>query len=102
MANVLSLEKQGEILRGLGMGTPLFHLAHTLDVAEDTVARYARRAGDMAIAFLDAHQRDLEIARIEVDEYYSYCGAKRENVGHMKNRKEGDGEVLHFLAVTCP
>ena len=99
MANVLSLEQQGRILRGLGMGTPLFHLAHTLDVAEDTVARYARLAGDMAIAFLDAQQRDLEVSRVEVDEYYSYCGAKRENVERMKNRKEGDGEVLHFLAV---
>ncbi len=99
MANVLSLEKQGEILRGLGMGTPLSHLAHILDVADDTVARYARLAGDMAIVFLDSEQRDLEVARVEVDEYYSYCGAKRENVHRMKNRKEGDGEVLHFLAV---
>lgn len=99
MANILPLEKQEQILRGLGMETPLSHLAHILDVAPDTVARYARLAGDMAIAFLDAQQRDLEVARVEVDEYYSYCGAKRENVDRMKNRKEGDGEVLHFLAV---
>lgn len=70
------------------MGTPLTHLAHILDVAEDTVARYQRLAGDMAIAFLDSEQRDVEAARIEVDEYYSYCGARRENLDRMKNRKE--------------
>jgi hypothetical protein len=42
MSNVLPFEKQVYVIRALGKGVPLRHIAHILDVHEDTVARYVR------------------------------------------------------------
>lgn len=99
MANVLPRSKQEMILRAIGVGTPIRHIAHIVGVAEETVSRYAHLAGQMAIDFLDEMQRGLEIAEIEVDEFYGYVAARKHNVDRMKKKVKGAGEQLHFLGV---
>lgn len=99
MANVLPVEKQEMLIRALGKGVPIRHIAHILDVNETTVARYVRLAGQMAIDFIDVVQRDMEMDTIEVDEFYSFVAAKRENAPTMKAKVEGAGQAVHYLAV---
>lgn len=99
MANHLSQDQQERLIRALGKGVPIRHIAHILDIHIDTVARYVRLAGQMAIDFIDVVQQDMEIKRAEVDEFYSYIAAKRQNAHRMKNPVEGAGEAVHYLSV---
>ena len=99
LANHLSQDQQERLIRALGKGVPIRHIAHILDIHIDTVARYVRLAGQMAIDFIDVVQKDMEMDTIEVDEFYSFVAAKRENVANMKTKVEGAGQAVHYLAV---
>jgi hypothetical protein len=99
MANFLPEAKQEVLIRALGMGVPIRHIAHILDVHEDTVARYVKLAGQMAIDFIDVVQRDMEVETIEADEFYSFVAAKRGNAPTMKKKVDGAGQAVHYLSV---
>jgi hypothetical protein len=99
MSNVLPFDKQVYLIRSLGKGVPIRHIAHILDISQDTVARYVRLVGEMAIDFLDVKQQGMEIEEIEVDEFYSFIASKPKNAPKMKCPVEGAGRAVHYLSV---
>ena len=95
--NILSREKQIEIVAALCEGVSIRATERLTGVHRDTIMRLGARVGAGAILVHDRLMRGLNVARIELDETWSFVGKKQRKVTPQDGGDVGDQYV--FIAI---
>jgi IS1 family transposase len=69
------------------------------DVSINTVTKLLVDAGNACTAFHDEKVRNVKAARVQCDEIWSFCYAKRTNAPRTKRQVEGRGDVWTWTAL---
>lgn len=90
MMNCLSFSRQIEVVSLLVEGNSLRATARLTGVDRNTVARLNRRVGDGCRRLHDARMRNLQCARLELDETWSFIGKRQKNLQDGDSAELGD------------
>jgi len=78
--NKLSKEKRAQILGCLVEGNSIRATARMCDVAFNTVLKFVPEIGEACAEYQDKAFRNLKCKRIQCDEIWSFCYAKRPTI----------------------
>jgi len=92
----LSTEKRAMILNCLVEGNSVAATCRLTKASKVTVLRLLADAGTLAAEYHDLVVRDLSVDRVEVDEIWSYVGAKQKQVDAGAN---GEGSTWTWTAI---
>jgi IS1 family transposase len=95
--NILSRNKQVEVIAALTEGVSIRATERLTGVHRDTIMRLGARIGRGCAGVHDHMMRNLNVARIELDEAWSYVGKKQRKVTPEDGANVGDQYV--FLAL---
>ena len=76
----LPVDKAVQLARHLAEGTGVRPTRRLVGVSQNTVLRFARRAGDHAQAFHDELVRHVQVSQVQADEAWAFVGKKRQAV----------------------
>src|SRR5947209_87729 len=97
MASVLGTDKQIAVISSPCEGSSIRSIERTTGVHRDTIMRLGVRVGQGCTALMDEKMRNLECARLEMDEIWGFVGKKERHV------RPGDdpqfGNVWTFCAI---
>jgi hypothetical protein len=82
--NKLPVAKRVQILSMLCEGVSMRSISRVADVSINTVGKMLLDAGNACMDFHDVKVRGVRCKRVQVDEIWSFCGAKQKNVPEMK------------------
>ena len=88
--NKLPLAKRVLILTLLCEGSSMRSISRIADVSINTVTKLLIDAGETCLALHDELVRDVQSARVQCDEIWSFVGAKQKNVAGAKGDPIGD------------
>lgn len=97
--NKLPIAHRAQILAMLCEGSSMRSASRLADVSINTVSKLLVDAGRFCAGFHDAKVRDVKASRIQVDEIWSFVGAKQKNVAGMKAPMDGAGDVWTWTAI---
>lgn len=98
--NRLNSARQCQILASLVEGNSLRSTNRMADVSINTVVKLALAAGAACSDYQDRVMRNLKCERVQVDEIWSFCYAKKKNVTpEMLSRVEYAGDIWTFTAL---
>ena len=98
--NRLSREKQIEIVAALCEGVGIRGTARLVGVDRETVAKLAMQVGQGCINLHDNRMVGLRVARVEVDECWSFVGKKERRVKAHERFAKGDQYLFVAVAGT--
>jgi len=99
MANVLSIEKKVAVITALVEGCSVRSTARMMGVGRNTILRLLESVGQ---ACAEYHQRvvcKVPARRVQVDEIWSFVGAKQKNVTPERAEREVCGDVWTFVGI---
>lgn len=96
--NVLPTLERARILACLCEGNSMRATCRLTGAAKKTVERLLVSAGTACIDYHDAAMRNLACRRIQVDEIWSFVGAKQKNAT-PEQKEEGYGDVWTWIAM---
>lgn len=99
--NVITRAKQIEIIAALCEGVSIRATERLTGVHRDTIMRLGARAGKGALIVHDRMMQGLNVARIELDETWSYVGKKQRKLTPEDSTDLGDQYVYIALASTA-
>lgn len=94
--NRLPLDKQVQVIRLLVEGNSLRSTSRITGIAVNTVMSLLVRAGKAAQAYQDANLQNLNCARLQIDEIWTYVGCKSMN---MVKPEAGRGDSWCYTAI---
>lgn len=97
--NKLPLEKRVQILSMLVEGSSLRSISRVCGVSINTVTKLLIDAGSACAAFHDANVQKVAAQKIQCDEIWSFCYAKKRNVPDAKAAPDGAGDIWTFTAL---
>jgi IS1 family transposase len=97
--NKLDITARAKIIHMLVEGSSLRSISRVADVSINTVTKLLVDAGTVALAYHDQHVRGLRSKRVQCDEIWSFCYAKKANVATAKAAPEGAGDVWTWTAL---
>jgi len=97
--NRLSLERRAEIVALLVEGSGVNAITRITGVSVHTVLNLLRDVGQACEAYHDEHVRGLTSRRVQADEIWSFCYAKKKNVPAEHQGKFGFGDVWTWTAI---
>lgn len=97
--NKLSVAQRAQILAMLCEGSSMRSISRLADVSINTVSKLLVDAGRFCAGFHDAKVRNVKAKRVQVDEIWSFVGAKQKNVPGMKALISGAGDVWTWTAI---
>jgi IS1 family transposase len=95
--NRLNTEKRAQIIGCLVEGMSIRATCRVTGAAKNTVTKLLVDLGDACSAYMDEAMRDLPCKRLEVDEIWTFVGAKAKNVA--PDHHEGWGDAWTFVAI---
>jgi IS1 family transposase len=98
MANNLPFDRQVEIIAALTEGVSIRATERLTGVHRDTIMRLGVRVGFGCNAIHDALMQNLAVARIELDEAWSFVGKKQKQLTEADGLDKGDQYVFIALA----
>lgn len=96
--NRLSVEKRAQVIRCLVEGNSIRATVRMTGVAKNTVTKLLVDLGTACSAQMDRAMRDLPCETLQVDEIWTFVGAKQKNVKPDK-KAEGWGDVWTWVAI---
>ena len=99
MVNRLSNDKQAQILNLLVEGSSMRSISRVTGVSINTVTKLLVAAGEACAAFHDQAVRDVPSRKIQCDEVWSFCYAKRKNVEYAKAAPAEAGDVWTWTGI---
>ena len=96
--NRLSTEKRATILGLLVEGMSMRAVSRATGVPINTVTKLLADAGEACPEFHDQAVRGVRSRRVQCDEIWAFCYAKKKNVPHAKAAPEGAGDVWTWTA----
>jgi IS1 family transposase len=97
--NKLPLSKRTQILSMLVEGMSMRSVSRIADVSINTVTKLLVDAGTACAKYHDENVREVKAARIQCDEIWSFCYAKKKNVPTAKAAPEEAGDVWTWTAI---
>jgi IS1 family transposase len=97
--NRLDVAKRTQILSMLCEGSSMRSVSRLCDVSINTVSKLLVEAGKFCAGFHDEKVRMVEAKRVQVDEIWSFTGAKQKNVSRMKKHIDGAGDTWTWTAI---
>jgi len=97
--NKLPTAKRVQILNMLVEGSSMRSISRVADVSINTVAKLLAEAGEACIDFHDQNVRGVKSKRVQCDEIWSFCYAKKKNVEAAKAAPEGAGDLWTWTAL---
>lgn len=97
--NALSVEQRSKIVSLLVEGNGINAITRITGVAKNTVLKLLRDLGEACEAYHDEHVRQLTLRRIQADEIWSFCYAKKKNVPAKHQGEFGFGDVWTWTAI---
>lgn len=88
--NVTPIERQVEIIAALVEGCSIRSVERMTGAHRDTIMRLGVRIGQGCAELHDRTMRDLQVARIEMDEAWGYVAKKQRNVRPEDGKAVGD------------
>jgi IS1 family transposase len=83
VANLLSRDKQIQVLRLLSEGNSIRSTMRLTGIEKKTITRIVVRFGNQCRQYLDAKLVNLSLDHVQLDEIWTFCGIKE---GHAKKR----------------
>ena len=99
MVNRLSNDKQKAILNLLVEGSSMRSISRVTDVSINTVTKLLVAAGEACAKFHDETVRDVPTRKVQCDEVWSFCYAKRKNVEYAKAAPAEAGDVWTWTGI---
>ena len=97
--NKLTIEGRAKILHLLCEGMSIRAITRLTGVSKNTVAKLLADAGKVCAEYHDANVRNVKVARVQVDEIWSFTYAKQKNVASAKDAPEGAGDTWTWTAI---
>ena len=97
--NKLPVVQRAQILSMLCEGASMRSVSRLTDVSINTVSKLLVDAGKFCAGYHDAKVRNVKAKRVQVDEIWSFTGAKAKNVAGMKNPVDGAGDTWTWTAI---
>ena len=97
--NKLDLVKRAQILAMLCEGSSMRSVSRLANVSINTVSKLLVDAGKFCAGFHEHKVRNVKAKRVQVDEIWSFVGAKQKNVAGMKTEVEGAGDAWTWTAI---
>jgi IS1 family transposase len=97
MANILSIDKQVQIISALAEGSGIRQIERMTGVHRDTIMRLGVRGGQGCAALLDHRMRDLSCNHLQFDELWGFIGKKERHCTVDDDPTLGD--VWTFCAI---
>lgn len=88
--NRLSAQKRVAVLAALVEGCSIRSVARMTDVSKPTILKLLADLGTVCAEYHDRTVRELRCQRLQLDEIWSYVGAKQKNVPDEKRGEWGD------------
>ena len=98
MANILQVEKKIAVVSALCEGNSMCSISRMTGIHGDTIMRLGVRMGEGCKRIMDVKLRNLNCARIEVDEVWGFVGMKQKTANKL-NAREGLGDVWTWVAL---
>ena len=99
MVNKLSTDKQAQILNLLVEGVSLRSISRVTGVSINTVTKLLVDAGNACTRFHDETVQDVPARRVQCDEIWSFCYAKRRAVARAQAAPDGAGDVWTWTGI---
>jgi IS1 family transposase len=97
--NKLDTATRAKIIHMLVEGSSLRSISRVADVSINTVTKLLVDAGTVAAAYHDQNVRGLLSKRVQCDEIWSFCYAKKANVASAKKAPEVAGDVWTWTSL---
>ncbi|HEY1858357.1 IS1 family transposase [Acidocella sp.] len=97
--NKLTSADRAKILHLLCEGSSIRAIERITGVNKITITKLLVDAGKVCMDYHDANVRDVQSKRVQCDEIWSFCYAKKRNVEAAKAAPEGAGDVWTWTAL---
>jgi IS1 family transposase len=97
--NKLDTPTRAKIIHMLVEGSSLRSISRVCDVSLNTVIKLLIDAGTVAAAYHDQNVRGLQSKRVQCDEIWAFCYAKKANVANAKAAPDSAGDVWTWTAL---
>jgi IS1 family transposase len=97
--NRLSAAKKTEVIASLVEGCSVRSTSRMTGVAKGTILRLLATVGGACLRYHDATVRNVSAQRIQVDEIWSFIGAKQKNVTEEMAEQRIAGDVWTWVAI---
>jgi IS1 family transposase len=97
--NRLSVQDRARILGCLTEGNSMRATSRMCDVSINTVTKLLVDVGTACDLYQNETLRKLPCKRVQVDEIWSFCGAKEKNVPPMRRGEFGRGDIYTWVAI---
>lgn len=97
--NQLNTQRRAQVIAALVEGCSIRSTVRMTGVAKDTIIKLLVDVGTACAEYQDVTLRNLSCRRIECDEIWSFCHAKKKNVAPEHQGILGYGDVWTFLAI---
>jgi hypothetical protein len=87
--NRLALDKRAQLIRCLVEGNSIRAASRLVGVSKNTTLNLLIEVGEACHWYQDAHLRHLKCQRVQLDEIWSFVGAKAKNVPKGKEGQYG-------------
>ncbi|MGA2589446.1 MAG: IS1 family transposase [Bryobacteraceae bacterium] len=97
--NKLSNEKRAQVVAALVEGNSVRATARMTGASKNTIQKLQLELGAACSAYLDKTLRNLKSERVQIDEIWSFVGAKQKNVTPALAAKGFVGDAWTFVAI---
>lgn len=97
--NKLNADKQKQVIASLVEGNSIRATVRMTGVAKGTVIKLLERVGEACSEYQGKVFRNLPSKRIQCDEIWSFCYAKKKNLPKKLKNKDGYGDVWTWTAL---
>jgi IS1 family transposase len=97
--NKLTSAERAKILHLLCEGNSIRAITRLTGASKITVTKLLVDAGQACMDYHDANVRNVEAKRVQCDEIWSFCYAKKRNVATAKAAPDGAGDVWTWIAI---
>lgn len=78
--NILSSDKQAQVIQGLCEGLSLRSTSRLFGVHRTTIMKLLVRAGENSEKIMAEYMQNLNLTRLELDEIWTFCGKKQKRI----------------------
>jgi IS1 family transposase len=97
--NKLNTQRRAQVIAALVEGCSIRATSRMTDTSKNTVIKLLEDVGTACANYQDEHLRNLPCRRLECDEIWSFCHAKKKNVSPEHQGILGYGDVWTWVAI---
>ena len=95
----MSVEQRVQVVRTLVEGNSIRATVRMTGVAKNTIVKLLADLGTACADYHDRHVRNVQSARVQCDEIWSFCYCKAANIPQRLNGQYGVGDVWTWTAI---